>query len=245
MENTGIYSYLVQPYQVDFQQKINFTTLGNYLIQSAGIHAEERGFGLQQLLENKKAWFLTRLAIDIEQYPLQFEKIWIETWVSEVGDRFTTRNFNILNRNKEVIGGASSSWAMIDLTTRRPASLSNLIGNDYVDGNLACRVMQPEKVPSVSKDLAPTEQLTVKYSDLDTNSHVNSMRYMQWMLDLFPLELYQERHIGRFEINYAAETHYSDNVALYKEEVQPSEEFIIELKKEPAKTVCRGKVTFR
>ena len=243
MEKIGLYPFTVQPYQVDFQQKITLMGLGHYLLESAGIHADQREFGLRDLLKRGKGWFLTRLAIQMDHYPVQYEKIWIETWVREVGDVFTSRNFHVLNAQKEVIGGASSSWAMIDLRSRRPEFLKEHLGEEHVAAGKPSLLGSTEKVPPLQPDTTQRSQYKVVYSDLDIMRHVNSIRYIQWMVDLFPLSLFEEKQIARLDINYMAETVFGQEVEFRFEPRSPGQEYLIEIGKgEDSGPVCRGRV---
>jgi acyl-ACP thioesterase len=243
MEKIGLYPFTVQPYQVDFQQKITLMGLGFYLLESAGIHADQRGFGLRDLLKKGKAWFLTRLAIRMERYPLQYEKIWIETWVEEVGDVFTSRNFKVLDERKEVIAGASSSWAMIDLRSRRPEPLKEHLSDDHVLRGHPSLVERTEKVPPLNPSDLEIRPYRVAYSDLDIMRHVNSIRYIQWMLDLFPLDLFEERQVRQLDINYMAETNFGDEMEFRKEAREERRDYLVEMVKgERQSPVCRGRV---
>lgn len=243
MEKIGLYPFTVQPYQVDFQQNITMMGLGFYLLESAGIHADERGFGLRDLLKEGKAWFLTRLAIRLERYPLQYEKIWIETWVDEVGELFTSRNFKVLDERKEPIGGASSSWAMIDLRSRRPEPLREHLGVAHVAPGRLSLPDRTEKVPPLSAEGLEVKPYRVVYSDLDIMRHVNSIRYIQWMLDLFPLDLFEERQVRQIDINYMAETNFGDEMEFRREAREDRQDYLIEIvKKERHTPVCRGRV---
>lgn len=243
MEKIGVYPFTVQPYQVDFQQKITLMGLGHYLLESAGIHADQREFGLRDLLKRGKAWFLTRFAIQVGQYPRQYEKIFIETWVKEVGDVYTSRNFHVLNEKMEVIGGASSSWAMIDLKARRPEFLKELLTEEHILPDKPSLVPNPEKVPPLRPEALELSDYRVVYSDLDIMRHVNSIRYIQWMLDLFPLTLFQEKRLSRLDINYMAETVFGETVEFRKEEREADREYLIEVgRKNGAGPVCRGRV---
>ena len=57
-----------------------------------------------------------------------------------------------------------------------------------------------------------------KYSDIDINGHVNSIRYIEHILDLFPIEMYRERRIRRFEMAYVAESYYGDELTLFMDD---------------------------
>ena len=243
MEKIGLYPFVVQPYQVDFQQKITLMDMGHYLLESAGIHADQRKFGLRDLMKEGKAWFLTRLTIQMDTYPLQYEKIWIETWVKEVGDVFTSRNFHILNAQKEVIGGASSSWVMIDLRSRRPQALKAYLGDAHIEAQKASLVAHTEKVPSPDLNAAERSTYRVVYSDLDIMKHVNSIRYIQWVLDLFPIRLFEKRQLHRLDINYMAETVFGEAIEFRRETREEELEYLVEIGKGGSGApVCRSRV---
>jgi acyl-ACP thioesterase len=242
MEKIGSYTFTIQPYQVDFQQKVTLMGLGYYLLESAGLHADERAFGLRDLLKMRKAWFLTRFSIQMEDYPLQYQQIRIETWVQDVGDVFTSRNFHILNEKGERIGSAGSSWAMIDLRTRKPVFLKEYLSDAHVESGRE-GAFKTEKVPPLHPEAPVWKRYQVTYSDLDIMRHVNSIRYIQWVLDLFPLDLFERRSVRRIDINYMAETVFGDEVAFRKEEREPGADYLVEVIREKDQSpVCRVRV---
>lgn len=64
--------------------------------------------------------------------------------------------------------------------------------------------------------MEPASSLNARYSDIDINGHVNSIRYIEHILDLFPIELYKESRIRRFEMAYVAESYYGDELTFIR-----------------------------
>jgi acyl-ACP thioesterase len=58
------------------------------------------------------------------------------------------------------------------------------------------------------------EAFVVKYSDIDVNGHLNSMKYVDHVLDTFSTDHYREYHLQRLEIAYVAEGHYGDTIVM-------------------------------
>ena len=56
------------------------------------------------------------------------------------------------------------------------------------------------------------------YNDVDINGHINSVKYIEHVLDLFPLDWYKEHPLKRFDIAYVAEAHQGDRLNFYREE---------------------------
>lgn len=239
----GSYDFVAEPFHVDFTGKLTMSVLGNHLLNCAGFHAAERGFGIASLNENDYTWVLSRLAIELEEMPSQYASFSIQTWVENVYRLFTDRNFAILDQEGRAIGYARSIWAMISLTTRKPADLLTLHGGHITDYICAkeCPIGKPGRI-QVGKDSFVSDYPT-KYSDIDINGHVNSIKYIEHILDLFPLEMFREKKIKRFEMAYVAESYYGDILSFYREEVN-KDEFHLEIKKNNEEVVCRSKILF-
>lgn len=239
----GSYDFVAEPFHVDFTEKLTMGVLGNHLLNCAGIHAAERGFGIAELNENHYTWVLSRLAVEMEEMPRAYEKFSICTWVENVYRLFTDRNFEIVNAAGKPIGYARSIWAMISMETRKPADLLALHGGGITD--YICDKECPiEKAGRVKVNEAePVARYTAKYGDIDLNGHVNSVKYIEHALNLFPLEMFREKSLRRFEVAYVAESYYGDTLCFYREQVGEGE-YDIEIKKNDTEVVVRIKMIF-
>ena len=239
----GSYKFVAEPFHVDFNGRLTMGVLGNHLLNCAGFHASDRGFGIATLNEDNYTWVLSRLAIELDEMPYQYEEFGVQTWVENVYRLFTDRNFAVINKDGKKIGYARSVWAMINLNTRKPADLLTLHGGSIVDYvcDEPCPIEKPSRIKVIVTEPAAT--LTAKYSDIDINGHVNSIRYVEHILDLFPIELYKTKHIRRFEMAYVAESYYGDELSFFQEEVNENE-YHVEVKKNGNEVVCRSKVLF-
>jgi len=232
-----------ESFHVDFTGRLTMGVLGNELLNCADSHAEQRGFGMTRLHDNRYTWVLSRLVIEMRRMPRKYERFCIRTWVENVYRLFTDRDFEIVTAEGEVLGYARSIWAMISIETRKPADLLALHGGqitDYVCGK-ECPIERPGRIKVRAEE--PVRTYRTQYSDIDINGHVNSVKYMEHTLDLFPLELFKEKRIGRFEIAYHAESYYGDTLSFYREEAGEGE-YDIEVRKEGGEVVCRSKVKF-
>jgi len=234
------YSFKIQPQFVDFQFRATMASLGDILLTTAQFNADDNGFGLRRLNEMECSWVLSRMAIEMIRYPEQYETIQVETWVEEVGRANTTRNFCIRDEKNEIIGNACSVWVFFDMTTRRAKDLQTLDGiHDFASGELG-RIEKPIKLHAVDGD--EYDGFKVKYSDIDINGHVNSIRYIQWISDCFTLNCYRKCQVKRFEINYMTEMLFGDYVDIIRSEVEPGD-FRFEIRKDD-KIACRARVVF-
>ena len=68
-------------------------------------------------------------------------------------------------------------------------------------------------------------------------------RFIQHILDLFPIEMYKEKRIRRFEMAYVAESYYGDELTLFMDDAGEGV-YDVEVKKNGSEVVCRSKVMF-
>ncbi len=239
----GTYKFVAEPFHVDFTGWLTMGVLGNHLLNCAGFHASDRGFGIATLNEDNYTWVLSRLAVELDEMPYQYEDFSIQTWVENVYRLFTDRNFAIIDKEGKKIGYARSVWAMISINTRKPADLLTLHRGSIVDYvcDEPCPIEKPSRIKVTSDQSIAT--LTAKYSDIDINGHVNSIRYIEHILDLFPIELYKAKRIRRFEMAYVAESYYGDDSAFFMDDAGEGV-YDVEVKKNGSEVVCRSKVIF-
>ena len=81
------------------------------------------------------------------------------------------------------------------------------------------------------------------YNDVDINGHINSVKYIEHVLDLWDMDWYRGHQIKRFEIAYVAEAHAGDRLSFYVEEESPST-FNVRICKDDGTECCRSKVIF-
>ena len=139
---------------------------------------------------------------------------------------------------------------MIDTETRQPVDLLAVHDGailDYIDTDKACPIEKSSRV-KMSDSAQLIRTIDTYYNDVDMNGHINSVKYIEHVLDLFDLNWYRTYDIRRFEIAYVAETHQGDQLHFYREESAETEFCIRITKSEPTSSdeveVCRSKIRF-
>ena len=247
MDFVDSHPFYVEPFHVDFTGRIFLGVLGNHLLNAAGNHSQKRGWGIGALNETRHTWVLSRLSIEMNDMPRQYEQCEVRTWVESVMRLFTNRNFSIHRADGTPLGYARSVWAMIDLETRKPCDLLTLYDGDIlryvvpeemnvcpIEGHGRFRFREPKLLRTIN----------TYYSDIDINGHINSIKYIEHILDLFPRECFEHGGIRRFEIAYKAESYLGDRLCFYGQPVS-SDETDIEVRKDEGEVVCQAKISFK
>lgn len=242
-EKIGTFPFVVEPFSEDFTGRLSWRFLGNHLLRCASLHAGSCGFGYKEMAELRHAWVLSRLVVEIEDMPRTGEKYTIETWVSKVYRQFTDRLFAITGEGGRVYGHAYSTWALIDMGSRLPMDLSQLPDEGFTAA-IAGREI-PIKGPGRIrvKSTVPARNIPTHYSDLDINGHVNSIRYMEMALDLFPHETFRSQAPRRVEMAYCAETRCGETLLLFQDSAAEGRH-CVEIRKETGEAVAKAAIEF-
>ncbi len=238
MELIGTHTFTVQPFEVDFRGEITLALIISNLLNTAGHHANERGFGIKQLNQSGNTWVLSRLVIEMSRMPQEGETVKIETWIESVIRSFTQRNFCIKGEGEEILGYAKSFWAMINMESRRPASLAEQhLERFFCDKD--CPIERAGKI-SVSTE-GDKSYINIKYSDLDINKHLNSAKYVEHILNAFDMEELEGQTIKRLEMEYLEECRFGETIQITKTKVS-GKEYLINMAKESGETACKSKI---
>ncbi|MDR2894615.1 MAG: hypothetical protein LBU97_04060 [Alistipes sp.] len=235
----GTYRYRIEPRDVDASLRVRLCAMGDLVLRAAGDDADTLGFGVRDLNTDGASWVLSRMAVEMRRLPSRHEELDVYTWVSDYGRLVTTRNMTVSAAGSDggagsgnagdgsddagdgggQLGAAVTQWAMIDLATRRPLDLSALSdkGTSLVDRRPP--IDRPHKVGPFGRNADGEFDFKVQphrvvYSDIDFNGHVNSMKYLEWMVDTLPPEAIAEMDGFRFDVNYIHEARLGDRLEI-------------------------------
>ena len=93
MAEKSVYRYRVEPEAVDFTMHATISALGAAVLNAAGVDAHGKGFGVDALTKHNCSWVLSRLALELDRRPAQYDDYRIVTWISDYGRVLSTRNF--------------------------------------------------------------------------------------------------------------------------------------------------------
>jgi acyl-ACP thioesterase len=204
--------YTIRTYEADAQGHATMPLLCRFMQESAANHAESLGFGISWLAENNFAWFLTRQLVVMDAYPRLGETIQVRTWPNGRDRLLWYRDYRIVDSGGGVIGRATTAWLVIDLDRRRPKradALPPLHPPNDIESALPRR---PAKIATLNAG-SLSHCIRVGYRDLDANEHVNSARYVEWILDGFDVAFHKSHRLAELEVNYLAEALYGDELS--------------------------------
>ncbi len=242
----------IHSYDVDFTRHATLEALCRYFLEAAWNHAEALGFGFTHLAREGKVWVLSRLLLDLETYPCWGDQVTFHTWPRGIQSIFALRDFELLGGNGRRLAAGSSAWLILDGRNRRPQRVEKFL-SAITPVSKRATDRGPEKVPALLEGsggretggaTAAAPPCPVRYSDIDLNGHVNSARYLAWLMDGYTAE-WHERHVPRrLEINYLGESHQGEQLSLFTHLTGP-QHFVHAIRNTDAREACRAIIQWR
>lgn len=214
--------FRIRSYELDLNNRLFVSTLFDYLQQVASYHAEELGFGLEDIKEVGTYWVLARNHLKIHSYPKYGDTLTVETWPKGNHKSMSLRDFVIYNSDGDVIGEATSSWLLMDLKRNRPVRPPKEIKGVVEEHVIA-------EVPGKIKDYEVADRVfthKVGYSDCDVNGHVNNVNYIRWIQNAFSINKYSNEEVRDIQVNFLCECHIDDEIDMYMTEIDKNIWFV-------------------
>lgn len=176
------------------------------LLQNAAIaHSDQVGFGPDQLYRNGFSWMLSKMALSIDRYPKYNDEVVVSTWSKGVNGFKAYRDF-VLSVNGQAYLKATSLWVYIDLKKKRIQSIPAEIETVYaIENEHAMNDNLDQWRPLKNHGCEKKSDVFLRFSDFDSNKHVNNSVYIEYIED----HLYQcyqpEKEIKLLRIQFSKE----------------------------------------
>ena len=236
------FPFMAETFLTDAKCRLRPTTLCNYMLSCAGRHVDARGIGSTTSL----GWVLARLALHIEHTPVRGDRFRIETWIRNLYHGFTDRCIRVVNEEGREIASMLATFAMINLNTRTAVDLNGDIGLRLNECMLPDEPLAISRIPAINR--TPVEEVTFKrrphYSDIDCNGHMNSIRYLDHVLDALPIEYIDSHNLTDFVAAYMKEGDRNEELSYGIKEIVP-DNFLVRVKKENGVPAANFELKFK
>jgi acyl-ACP thioesterase len=202
--------FAVHSYELDFEGRVRFVALLNFLQDAAGDHAALLGWSVTDLMKRNMTWVLSRYHVRVDRFPAWGERIEVTTWPSGRHGYFALRDFEASDGEGNAVLAGTSSWMILDLGRKQPLKVDDILPTNVVlDRRALPDPFAPLPVLSESEREA---SFRVELNHLDLNRHVNNAVYIQWALEAAPPEVLTRRRPVEVEVSYRAEAFFGDMI---------------------------------
>lgn len=183
-------------------------------IEIATNHANALNIGYSNLAEHRLGWVLARISVEVLRYPHINETYSMDTWIEGYNRFLSDRCFEMTDESGNPVAFIRSIWAAIDTKTRTLANLSDLERECFPTADRICGIAKAPKIMPAQDAETSITQYTFKYRDLDFNRHVNTVRYLDLVLNLHSLDFYDNHDIRLLDAQFEHECYYGEEVSL-------------------------------
>jgi medium-chain acyl-[acyl-carrier-protein] hydrolase len=233
----------IESFDVDILGRLRPQTLFAYLLNSAWNHAKGTVYGYEELSDRNLMWVLIKMQLIIKRQPKWGDQITIETWGKRIERLYALRDFAVSSASGEKMISATSSWTLLDKASGHPRRFHQKTdgfpwqpGREEIETNL-------QKVPELQSG-RQIGRFRVQFSDIDVNRHVNSTKYLQWMIDSHSQEHLEEVEPKAVELSFLAEALPNDEVAVLSES-EGDGELCSVIRLKDNKELCRARFEWR
>ncbi len=228
-KNIDSFPFYAETFFADSKSRMRPSNICSSMLNFAYRHADARGFGATSSL----GWVIARMGVHIERVPLEREKLRVDTWIRNLYHGFTDRCVRMVDENGKEVVSMITTFAMIDLETRSAVDLNGDIGVAMNGCLVPDEPLALRRIPSINR--MPVEEVTFKrrphYSDIDINGHMNSVRYIDHILDAMPIEYLNTHDITDITVAYMQEGSATEELSYGIKEVEPNH-YIAQVTKE-------------
>ena len=231
-------NFRVATFQMDPMGRAWITTICNLLQEGASMHAEDAGFGFEDMKARGQVWVLTRLKVIIEEYPVWKDELLLQTWSRGQDGIFYIRDFCINKENRPIIK-ATSSWAAINHRSRRPEIVKGLEDGLHSIKTKSAIEEKLERLPEISNPILLRTR-KIEYTDIDLVYHVNNVKYIELLINSLSLKTLTNQKLSSLQVNYLGEAKYGEDVQINYQEIEKNIVLLNVVRQNDLKEVCRA-----
>jgi len=208
------------------------------LEETAADHCFSINHSLYVLEKQNIGWVLLSGVMEMFQYPKYKEKITIRTWLSSYSTVKGIRENIIYNELGKIIGKAKGLWVFFDIQRRRPIQIFDIIKEKWSFYKEECMNHDITKKIEPIDSLNHIKEFNINRFDVDTNQHVNNIRYLQWLMESVSEDIIDNFYLHSIDGRFIAEAQLGDTIMSFTERDIHDNSYIHTIKTKSNNKVC-------
>lgn len=216
-------AYITHDFEIRFKDTKNnkLTNQGflSFMENIAGMHSEMVGYGSNDISRTRLSWILLGWKVHIFKRPIYGEPVSVKTWSGHAEKFHSYRDFEIYDKDKNLVAIASSKWVLVNIDTGRITKLTEDIMEKYQSEET--HVFEQVEFDKLKEpnSFSYTYLYKVLRMNIDINDHMHNLDYLDLAYEALPDEVYKNENFDRFEIMYKHEIKFGNTVkCLYSKE---------------------------
>lgn len=206
--------YFLSAGDVNAEGEMSLPLLTAKIIDISTAHANMLGVGNPAMEDIGCGWVLSRLTIEMERYPRVNEAFTLTTWVEVWNRHFSMRDYRIEDTDGNALGYARSVWMVMDTLSHENKGLSHLkLDPETLAPEIPCPIERQSKHKSLGAEFAK-RKYRFRYCDIDFYRHVNTVRYVELLLNGYSVKEMDAKTVRRLELSFLHEGHFDSEVEI-------------------------------
>lgn len=204
--------YIIGLTDVGMSNKITNKAILKVLENAGGMHSELVGYGLNNIETTNLSWVLLGWKVKVINRPQYNTELNIHTWSRDPNKITTYRDFEIYDRNNNLLVIATSKWILVDLKKEKMVELKPEI-IDLYQKEEKC-VFTERTIEKLKEPIEYSNEITypILRSNIDINNHVHNLYYLDFAYETLPEKIYRSNECDNIEIMYKKQIKLGDKI---------------------------------
>lgn len=208
----------VSDYDCDCSNHLKISAVMKYMQQTSSQQLAHMGFSVEKLMQEKMVFLLSKISIQIHRMPVCNEEIVVGTAPTQPrGARFV-REFVVESPKGERLVSALSLWILVHPDTRKILRPSFFPYDMQFQPPALQEIMEDVSLEKQSTSSSVCTQISVQYSHIDINQHVNNAVYADFVCDTLPYQKVISRGIRTLILSFQKEAKQNDLLTLCRQQ---------------------------
>ena len=205
-------NYNVKFHDTDVNEVIGVSQLLKLMQETSMRHMRARKPSYEELFNDKKAFVLSSIRLEIYNQIYAYEDIVAKTWACPSRGFSFLRSYSI-EKNGEIMAEANTAWALVSTEAKRLYKVTDVDLSNY-DTEEALTLENPLRIriPTEAK-LSLAGEYTVRYTDTDLNGHMNNTNYPDMLINCMANP--DKMRVKSIAISFVSEIKRGDSVKIY------------------------------
>lgn len=196
-------------YECDVTGKLTLPMVLNIVINTSESQSEALARGSHYINSLGLGWVITQHEMRVSRLPKAGETIAVTTAATTYNKYFCYRDFWIHDAEGKECVAITSTFVLMDLTTRKMVSVPFEVIEPYESEKIT-KLQRGTKM--LLKTTGESRPYRVRFNDIDGNQHVNNARYLDWMVDCLDYDFLTSHQPTVVNIRFDKELNYSEMI---------------------------------
>lgn len=171
----------------------------------------------------KGVWILLNWKVKKMKSLYWNEKFTIKTWPAKHNGPFSIRNYEVYNSEGELVTIASTKWVIMEPNTQK---IVRDIEDVVIEYGEYPKMLFESDMPKLKEpqNIEYNYKHIVERRDIDTNNHVNNVKYLEIAYEALPKDVYDNDKFTNIDIMYKHSAFLNQEMVIGYDKITTMEE---------------------